>query len=419
MSTRILSPNGTTEAPSPQQLHGKAVTFCSILFDEFHVRDENPTPPDFFTDLNIDQIVASITAGRDEYNLNPFSYTPLRSVDSVNYRYDVLRDLENEALLECIRSFAQGMRAMRSHLAQADKLHYKYQKLSWFLDAVEIYCGSVRLLTRDLGRASQRSRGFLTLREYLAGYVESADFTSLVAETEKLKAALSGIRYSLHIDGKRIEVTRFNSEPDFGAHVLQTFDKFNQGPTREYRFVFPSHHDMNHVEAAILDLVAQLYPEIFSSLDEFCNRHRGYLNSTIATFDREVQFYIACIDYIERIKRAGLPFCYPTVTDRSKEVDGRDIFDLALAERLVRQKTPVVSNDFYLRDPERIIVVTGPNQGGKTTFARTFGQLHYLASIGCPVPGKEAKLFFSIELSPTLRKRKTSKTLAAGWRTIC
>jgi DNA mismatch repair protein MutS len=130
-----------------------------------------------------------------------------------------------------------------------------------------------------------------------------------------------------------------------------------------------------------------------SSFRGSCTRHAVFIDETVAAFDREIHFYTAYLEHATKLNRTGLRFCYPNVSGKSKDVYDYDGFDLALAQKLIDAKTSIVCNDFFLQGKERIIVVSGPNQGGKTTFARTFGQLHYLARIGCPVPGRDAQLF--------------------------
>jgi DNA mismatch repair protein MutS len=381
---------------SPVRNRGaSSMGFRSILFEGSHDgnRSETTSAPEFFQDLNLDQIVDAITAGRDEYNLKPFFYMPLTDLSEIAYRHEVMSDLEDDVLFERIKSFSNQVRRAREHLAIAAKVSYKYEKEGWFLEAVGICCSAVEKLLRDLHECDPKSRGLVGFRTYLGQYVASRDFRRLFDEAKKLKSELSAIRYCLLINGNSVTVRNYDSEIDYSASVEDTFAKFKEGAVKDYRVRFSFSTEMNQVEGMVLERVALLNPDVFHVLDDYCTRNTIFLDKTIVDFDREIQFYVAWLEYEGIFKRAGLKFCYPRISDTCKEVSSRESFDLALAGKLIRKKSVVVCNDFVLSGNERILVVTGPNQGGKTTFARMFGQLYYLASLGCPVPGEKAELF--------------------------
>jgi hypothetical protein len=385
----------------------------SILYDS-PVRagqDVAPADPAFLADLNLDQVFAAVADGRDEYDLTPFFRTPQRDAAAVAYRHDVFRDLERQAAATAVAEFGRRMRTVREYLAQARKLRYRYQKEFWHLDAAREYREAVSALAGALGEADLASRGFIALRDYLSGYAGSAAFATLTTDIEQVSGALARLRYCVNIKANRVTVSRYEDEADFSADVVATFAKFARGEVKDYRGKFRSWPDMDYVEERITDQVARLFPDEFGALDDFCQRHAGFLDATVRAFDREIQFYIAYLEFIAPLKAAGLEFCYPRVSADDKETDVDAAFDLALARKLVPDGGTVVGNDFRLSGPERIFVVTGPNHGGKTTFARMAGQLHYLASLGYPVPARRARLFLPDRIFTHFEREEDLATL--------
>lgn len=385
----------------------------SILFQhpEDAIGVDESREPAFFPDLNLDQVLASMAAGRDDYRLDQLFYVPLRTEQAVGYRHEVLRDLEQEPVLAAVRAFATGMRQMRGQLAQASKLHYRYQQEWWFLEAVGTYTAAVGALAQGLRGLDLNSRGFLGLRDHLSHYTMSDDFTALVSAARRLNEDLAAVTYSVHIRGNRVRVSPYEGEADYTTQVEETFAKFRQGAVKDYRVAFREPPEMNHVEAQVLELVARLHPDVFQRLDGYYRDNQGYLDAVVAGFDREAQFCLAYLEFIEPLRRAGLPFCYPRVSSSAKNERADGSFDLALAAKLVPRNSPVVRNDFRLAGPERILVVTGPNQGGKTTFARMFGQVHYLASLGLPVPGHDARLMLPGQIFTHFEREEDITTL--------
>lgn len=373
-------------APAPGPLER-----CSVLFPDGRQPDEPVHAPAFFRDLNLDQIVDTVIAGKEAYRLAPFFYLPLENAEEVRWRQEVVRDLAIPGVFASIQAFAEQMQTMRAFLARAERLHHAPQKQRWLLDAARAYCTGVRGLAQALAGAPLASRGLAGFRAFLACYAASERFTRLCQQAECLADRLSAIRYEILIDGLRVEVRRYAGGTDFSTAVEATFEKFRHGASADYAFSFRDGADANHVEEKILDGVVQLFPDAFAELAAFCTVNAAFQAPTIARFEREVQFYVAFLEQVARLRKAGLSFCLPHVAAATKAVAVEQGFDLALAFKLVAEDQPVVCNDFFLEGEERILVVSGPNQGGKTTFARMFGQLHYLARLGLPVPGVRAQ----------------------------
>lgn len=386
------------------------MTFRSILFEKDTLQKETVEQPEFFPDLNLDQVIEAITAGKQDYNLKPFFHQNLREAETVYYRHEVMLDLENNEMMTRIKAFAEKMVVTRRYLGMVEKLDFHHHKQGWFLDAVLVYCDAVNHLLRDLEEGELRSRGLLAFKEYVSAYVHSHIFQTLQKEAQKVKSALSNIKYSVIIQDGKFSVRKYESEADYSIEVEQTFEKFKQGAANNYLSDLRKGFGMNHIEAKILEFVALLHPKPFAMLDHFCDDHNQFIDDIIRVFDREIQFYISYLDFIADVRQKGLGFCYPQV-GASREVYDYDGFDLALAHTLTLTEKTVVCNDFYLKGPERIIVVSGPNQGGKTTFARTFGQLHYLASLGCPVPGREARLFLFDQIYAHFERQEDIRNL--------
>ena len=369
-------------------------SFESILYPSGTARDgaRPRDDADVLRDLNLDQVIAAAGAECKDHDLTEYFHTPLADLDAVTYRQEVVRDLESTPIMEAVEAFAERMHRMRALTALAAKLDYPHERRRRLLGAAQAYGEAMTGLADRLANLELRSRGMRALRAYLADYVHGAAFGGFASDLRAVLEALSGVRYAVMIRGLSVAVRPPGGEPDYSAEIEATFERFRRAPARDYRAKLVDAGRLNHVEAQILERVALLNPEPFAALETFCAAHETYLDARVVRFDREVQFYVAYLRFVAPLRAAGLAFCQPVLSADTGEIAIRGAFDLALAASLAAQGETPVRNDLALSAADRIIVVTGPNHGGKTTFARMIGQLHYLAGLGLPVPGTEARL---------------------------
>ncbi len=206
--------------------------------------------------------------------------------------------------------------------------------------------------------------------------------------------ALSKLSYGTLFRGDKVTVRKYAFEPDYTATILERFAKFGKPRSRSPAPRKPKDDfSLNHIEEAILEFVSRLFPEQFRRLDDYVARHGEFIDGPIARFDREIGFYVAYLDYIEPLKRTGLPFCHPVVSVSSKETEVENSFDLALAGKLVLEKSTVVRNGFRLSDQSVSWSSPARTRAARRPSPACSANCTSSPVSACPVPGTAARLF--------------------------
>jgi DNA mismatch repair protein MutS len=362
----------------------------SILFPRGDTAQDVVAPPECFHDLHLDEIVAAVCEGYPDERVKCLFYLPLREVSAVEHRHQVFRDIERDRVRQSVADFVHAMATVRGHLRQAEWVRHRLERQGWFVHAVHTFCHAVTSLRDGLACCELSSRGLRDFADNLREFIDGEKFRTLASDTQAVLAELKNIRYTVRIHDLHVRVEKYAGQADYSQDAVSTFDRFTSEVDQDYGVPIKDDAEMNRVDQRVLECVAKLYPEAFTQLDKFCRRHDHFVDPMISRFDREIRFYLTYLTFVERYTAAGVSFTYPEVTDAPGTLSADNACDLALAIRTAGEQNALVDNCFHLSGVERVLVVTGPNQGGKTTFARTIGQCAYLAALGCPVPAKRA-----------------------------
>jgi len=120
-----------------------------------------------------------------------------------------------------------------------------------------------------------------------------------------------------------------------------------------------------------------------------------HIHAFFSSLRIELAFYLGCLNLYRTLASLNEPVVFPALVSSQKSaMHFRDLYDICLA--LTTQKT-VIGNDCNVTG-KKLIIITGANQGGKSTFLRSIGLAHLMLRCGMFVPASsfKANLYDSI-----------------------
>jgi DNA mismatch repair ATPase MutS len=368
---------------------------------------EQPLPANaeaLIQDLELDTLLDAMARGDDYLRelARKCLLLGLTEPEAIRYRQRNLDDcLEQPAIVREMYELAiEGLESKRK------------AQLLWFRDSPDtLLAKSVRmleLLTDVLKRlrkladehaAGFRSDGFTRLfatlvRELDDDYLQTVD--GHLRELKFRRGALISAELGPGNRGTRYVLRKPNEQS-----LLQKLT-----PTRPASYSFSVADRDEHGMQTLSELRGRGINLAASALAQSTDHILSFFNMLRA----ELGFYVSCLNLHEQLLEKGEPTCFPESLEPHETVlSAQQLFDVSLAFHL---DSKVVGNDVDA-DGKALVMITGANQGGKSTFLRSVGLAQLMLQAGMFV-GAEAFTANTCDGVFTHFKREEDATMTRG-----
>jgi hypothetical protein len=343
--------------------------------------DLPPTAPMLTRDLDLDTLLGAM-AGDDKFLFDVARrviFRPLLDPEAIRYRQDVLKDcLTNRAVVREIYNLAVDALDRERKRYWGLGGYYPAGRLSGAVASLEIFVDMLKELKLFADTYGHRfvSEGFRTLFAMLRKELDDAFFACVETHLRQLKFR-GGVLVSAELGMANKGVN----------YVLRRPPEWSQGwMERIFAQKPPSYtlHIAPRDEAgakALGDLRDQGIILVANALVQSTEHVRSFF-SMLRT---ELAFFMGCLNLQERLAQLGEPTSFPEPLALGEHSFAcRELYDVCLALALQRK---VVGNEVDAEDVQ-LVMITGANQGGKSTFLRSAGLAQVMLQCGMFAPAE-------------------------------
>ena len=220
------------------------------------------------------------------------------------------------------------------------------------------------------------SKGFRRFFEMLQRELDDEFFATAETQLKELRFR-SGVLLSAELgrgaEGTHYVLRRPRQEGNWIKQlVTSTF--------RECAFSIPQRD--NHGARAIAEIRDRGINRVANAVGQSAD----HIDNFFGVLRNELAFYIGGLNLYERLSDFGEPVTFPEVFPaEQRKRSFKELYDVSLA---LTKAQKVVGNDVNAHGKDAMII-TGANQGGKSTFLRSLGQAQILMQSGLFVPARE------------------------------